>query len=1029
MKTFIQFFIEKERLNYTLLIFLTILGVVSYIFTPKEIFPPIQLDKVAISGTYIGASAETLDKMAVTNIEDEIKNISGIKKVESLIQANMFKMVLTIDEGFDKIDVLNKVKDAISLAKTDLPSDMDEPSATLIEGKIPLVQISISSSKISHDELVDIAKETKTKLSSIKNLTDIIIYGESDKIFEIILDSKKLDSYNLDKSSVISAISNMSYIFPIGKIEDLHEHFFISTFNGEKDIQPLLNSVIKVNSKSLYLKDIATVQKKYQDSATMARFNGNLSIQLNVSKSEFGNAIELSKIIENQMKELTQKHQNISFDIFLDTSVYIKERLNIVISNIMFGLLLVSFTMYILINKRISFIVALGIPTSFVMGTTFLYFSGYSINMITLLGALIVLGVIVDDAIVVAENIQRYLTLGYSKKDAAILGTKEVAIPVIAASVTTVFAFIPMLLLSGEMGALIKMIPVAITVLIIASLIESFIFLPLHSMHVLKVEDKELDWSKFQNLYLKSLKFFIHYKRVSLAFFIISITVLTIFSMKYLKYQLFPKFDGTQVYVSGKFSPNTSIEQTHEKIKSIEKILLENSKSLHIKSVSTVSGFRMDNKGEGDNGSNLFMFFLELYKAKPENFIDEFITPVLSFDFDDEDKIRDIKSFDIADKLRELLKNEKIKLNLEEFDVTEQKAGVVKNDIEIDLSSDDTTKLINSIKIVKDELSGLNGITNLGDDAKDGLREIKLKINRYGQELGFNEAILATTLSSYFLEAERAKSFDKDGIVKIIIRDEFKDNLETLKNFELNVPQTNKKIRLSDICEFVYIQNFEKVVKENGNRKFSVMANVNSDIVTPNEVLDLLKPTFEKLELSGIKITLKGEKEQNSQMIKEFSMAFLIAIFLIFLSLLLMFDSFKYTFLIISVIPLSLLGAIIGHYLVGINFTMPSIIGIIGLAGVVINDGIIMLDFIKNVTTHEEMFQRAKLRLRPIILTSVTTFVGLITLMFFPSGQAALLQPLAISLGFGLAWGTFLNLIYLPTLFAVVNSKKLKKDN
>jgi len=256
--------------------------------------------------------------------------------------------------------------------------------------------------------------------------------------------------------------------------------------------------------------------------------------------------------------------------------------------------------------------------------------------------------------------------------------------------------------------------------------------------------------------------------------------------------------------------------------------------------------------------------------------------------------------------------------------------------------------------------------------------------------------------------------------------DSAKDSIATFLDFSIALSD-GRYVKLSEIAEITQIRDYEKIDKLNGNIIKTVYANIDKRKITSQEVLDILEPTLNEIRNSGVDIALLGEKEKNQQLKDDMKKAVLLALFLIFLTLLLIFSKIKYVLMVMSVIPLSILGALLGHKLLGINLTMPSIIGILGLAGVVINDGIIMLDFLHGTHKIDEFLKRAKLRLRPIVITSVTTFLGLFTLIFYATGQAVILQPIAISIGFGLIWGTVLNLIYLPTLYALVNKIEPKR--
>ena len=298
--------------------------------------------------------------------------------------------------------------------------------------------------------------------------------------------------------------------------------------------------------------------------------------------------------------------------------------------------------------------------------------------------------------------------------------------------------------------------------------------------------------------------------------------------------------------------------------------------------------------------------------------------------------------------------------------------------------------------------------------------EYRLKINDYGQKLGIEEGVAARLLSGYFLQRRQALTFGKDGVVEIKSEAKRKDMLATLMEFDYPIGD-GRQVKLREIARFIPSRDYMQIKKRDGEVVKTVFASIDKRKTTANDVLRAVAPLLEKIGKEGIGIHLMGEKEKNTQLAKEMKKAVVVALFLILIALLLIFSKIKYALMVISVIPFSILGALAGHLLLGINLSMPSVIGILGLAGVVVNDGIIMLDFLHGTRDTGKFFERAALRLRPILITSITTFLGLFTLIFYAVGEAVILQPIAVSIGFGLLWGTLLNLFYLPTLYAVVN--------
>ncbi len=1018
----IKFFITNTRFNYTLFFLILLAGLISYNQLPKEKFPNMELDRISISGGYAGASNDLLDKIAVNEIEDEVQNIEGIDEVESVITNNSFNITLTLEENQNKYSIAQKVRDAISKAKQNFPSDMNEPSVVIVERSQPVITITLGSNKLNFDEVIEESKRVKEKILSIPDVVSITVNGDSDNYINILIDSKKIEAYNLNKSNVANVIKELSYIYPLGKIEDDNYHLYLSTYNGKKDVKKIEDTILKIDGKNIYLRDIAKVEKRHKDSQRIATMNGNKIISLVVKKSETSNALVVSK----RVKEFVQNYKNSNFtiDYYLDDSKPIRNRLNNVISNILLGLILVTFSLYILINKRIAFVVMVGIPTSFFMAFIYFYFFGISINLVSLLGVLIALGILVDDAIIVSENIQRHIEGGMDIKKACLVGADEVITPVTMASLTTIFTFLPLLFISGRMGQLIQLIPISVTILVIVSYIESFFFLPIHASHTLKKNEKTRDWSFINSLYIKLLEFLINYKKTFLFIFIILVPILTISAIKTSKFQMMPRVEIPLLYISGKVDKSTRVEDTNKIAKEIEAEIRKYQNELSIFNLSTLAGYRQNARASSENGSNFFFIYIELNELKPQNFVDEYITPYLSFNYDGSTMIREDKNRVVIQKLEKILSKIEKKYKIDEFNIYQRRIGV-KVDIEIGVISDTTSKLFFAIEAIEKKLRDINGVHSISNNAFLGVDEVKLKINSYGESLGITEVYLAKNLSNIFLSNKKALSLDERELLEVVIEDIYKDDLNTLKNLNIKLAD-GKVVKLTEIVEFKAQKSLNSVNKRDFKQIKSIYANADTKLITPDEILEKLEPTIQELQKEGIEFKFFGEKERKERLMGDLVYAVIVAIFLIFLALLYMFNSFKHTLIIISVIPFSILGVLIGHFIMGMNLTMPGIIGAFGLAGVVINDGIIMLDFLRKAHTKEEVLLKAKKRFRPIILTSLTTMIGLSTLIFFVSGQGKILQPIAVSLGFGLAWGTILNLIYLPILFSFVT--KLNKS-
>jgi len=509
---------------------------------------------------------------------------------------------------------------------------------------------------------------------------------------------------------------------------------------------------------------------------------------------------------------------------------------------------------------------------------------------------------------------------------------------------------------------------------------------------------------------------------LTLTLFFIIVPLMTFMTLKSMHFQLFPPFDGRTLNITGKMNINTNLETTYKVANSIEKEILSHKEDLSIKSISMLSGKRRSLSNSWDTGTNLFYISIELEQQVPQNWVNHYVNPILdlSFEFNPPAKIRTISSQEVASRLRSLIAPLQEQYGVDELAVMEQKAGIVKTDIKINLIGGDSTKIQEAITLLESRLNEVDGVNDVINNLRLGKMEYKIKLNAYGEQLGLSEGEIARVLSGYFMGSRKAQTFGNEGVVDITTEYSMKDQLSTLNEFEIPL-RDGRYVNLQDVTEFIKVQDYEIIEKENGDVVKSVSANVNKQVITASEVLEHIQTTIDEIQDSGIHIEILGEKEKNQQLKNDMLTASVFALFIMLILLLLIFPKIKYALMILSVIPFSIFGALVGHKIMGMHMTMPSVIGLLGLAGVVINDGIIMLDFLHGTHDAKTFYYKAKLRLRPIVITTVTTFVGLSTLMFYATGQAVIMQPLAISLGFGLIWGTFMNLFYLPTLYAMVN--------
>lgn len=1020
----VEYFVKNKHLNHVLLTMFVIVGVYMYNVIPKEMFPETTLEKINISGSYQGSSIDNLNNLIVKDIESNLTDIDNVKETLTTIKPGQFSITLEMNSAKDIDKKVNDIKDIIDSLKSNLPSDMNDPIVKRIETKFPLIDVVISSDKYSYEDLIKKANEIKDNLLfNVNGISDITIYGEKDKVLEFVLNDNKIKSYGLSLLSVKNAIGSLSSIFPIGNIEDTNKGFtYISTNNGKDSIDEWLNTFIKVDSKIIKLKDVASIKEYVPEDEMMTSFNGKKSIILKLQKASSGNTITIVENINKKLEELSNStYSDLNLNTTNDSSDPIKERLNTVTSNLLFGLILIFFSMYILVNRSTAIVVTIGIPFAFIVGIIFIYIAGYTINMISLIGGLIVIGLAVDDAVVVSENIQKYIDQGMNKYDAAIKGSKELIKPITLSVLTTVATFLPLLMISGTLGKFIMLIPIAVVLILMGSLLETFVFLPLHSEHIMNKNNKSLDWTVINNKYEKLLHYVIHWKKTTLLFFFIIVPTLTVLLFSNTKKVFFPGFDGNQITINAKLPTNYELEDTYNVAKNYELYFLKNKEKYYIKNISIASGYKVGNRRQGESGKNFFNIILELNKKREDNLYTNYIEPFmdLSFDFEKKEYTRLEDSNKIVSNIRNDLKEENKKYPFETFELSGERIGITNNDIEIKLIGEESIvgkALLELENIVKNKEFYVNSSTNI-DFGKD---EIKLKINKYGESLGLNESNISSYLTPLYLNSRVSKTFGDDGLMEIKTKSLNKDDLN--KFYEQDVNINNQFVKLKEVVDFIKIKNYEKLEKENGLIIKQLNINVEKSKTSTIEFTDNLMNDIENLKNKyNLKVQFGGEQEKNKEFANDMLKAIVIALFLIVILLLLIFPNIKYVAMIISMIPLSLLGSVGGHWLLDKPLSILSYVGMLGLAGVVINTAIVMLEFLDGTTNKQKFYHEVKLRLRPVFITTITTFLGLSSLIFYATGQAVIMQPLAISLGFGLLWGIVLTLIYIPALYALSN--------
>jgi len=1032
VRKIVEFFLNNRALNHLLFLLLLLVSYFSYNNLAKEMFPPASLETVVVSGIYRSSSNEVLDNLIVQDIEEILSNNPKLSNISSSIIKGSYSITADLEEGSSKSLVINDIKTQIEAIDTTFPDTMKDPKVYTVERFFPLLSISVYSEEKNYKENIHIIKNLNEEIKRLDHIYQSSLIGTFEKTLRIGLDYKKIDGYGLDKREAIRAIDALFSIYPIGKIKSDIDQYFVSTKTTGLTKEDILNAQLKIKGKTVSLKDIARVRYKFEKHSLSTRTNAKKSVIIMTKKAKKGDSIKLSKQIREIIKKYEEKHPNLEFKILSDSSFWIKTRLNVISSNIIIGLLLLFFAIWIFISFKISLVVLIGIPVSFAFGFIGLDFFENGLNTLSLIGVLLSLGLLVDEAIVVSENIHRHRLLGKDIKTACIDGTVEVLPTLFVALLTTIIAFLPLLFISGGLGVFIKTIPLMVVILVASSFIESFVFLPSH--YKLIVSDKvnyatnfkDSLWDTLGALYQKILAKCIKSKYLFVSIFVISILLISFIFIKNSKFILFPEFDAMSVNINGKVQ-NNSLSYTSEQIKPLEKIILQNLEDKDYSSIHTTIGMKTDGRGTHDKGNNLFTITVNLKPKIPDDFFNRVINPYFQLfgANSGEQRTRTLTAKMIQQDLQLWLQEYKQSMNLE---ITVPQTGVTKSDILISFSSNNEQKVEASIKALKKQMESIDGVLNIKDDMDYSDTALEININDYGRRLGFTQGNIIDRLSVYLTTNKVTKVVNTKNELLELKRDVLdKTNIDNFESLMLEIPQSTQKVSLLDICNITYKKTLSSIKKDNLVKVFSISADTDKSLITSGEFYEKIKPLLSKIKEDGIKVYIKGEAGKNKQIQKDVTKSLIFSIFCILLILTAFFQSFKLSLFSLTVIPLSIIGVLLGHFALALPLTFSSILGFVGLIGIVMNDTLLMLSFIKKSKSLDEVIKYATFRLRPVLLTSITTILGLFTLMFLASGESLLMQPLAVSIGCGLLGATLINLFYVPVAYSF-KFKKGKND-
>jgi multidrug efflux pump len=1017
---FVLFFV-KNPVFVNLLLLLTVLsGGYFYATMTREVFPEIPLDLVAISTTYTDISPRQIEKEITIPIEDAVHAITGVDEVKSRSLEGVSMIELALEQGADVTKVAQDVRSEIERS-VDLPEDADDPAVIEIESQFPVINVTVHGDAPEAD-LRLVAKDLESGIEGIRGVASVVMTGYREREVSVELDPLRLAAFRVGAAEVADAVAARNLDLPAGVIRGDRTEYLVRTVGEYADPTRLADVVVRRSPDGRHLRvgDVADVKVAYEEELAFGKLAGERAIALEVSKKRKGDTIG----IVQQVRQVVDRVQaaappGVAITTTRDGSVWIQSRLKTLYVNGTIGFVLVCLTLFALLDWRMAFWAAVGIPTSFLMAFVFMQAAGMSINMLSLFALIVVLGLIVDDAIIVTENVYRYLLRGMEPRIAAVIGSAEVMMPVLAATTTTMAAFLPMLLMTGIMGKFMKVIPTVVVFCLVATMIESLVMLPSHLAEFSRglaggVRREGRRFVALRRRYTRLIVRALRHRYVTVGM-LLAAAVVSVFVMRYhMRFVLFNTKDLPGFAVMVETPEGTSLTQTERVLAQVEKVG-QQLPPTDLNAMVTLVGSQFDiATGRSTQGSNLGMIYFELAH------------------FDDPDRRN---GYVVLNDFRQRLTGI---TGYESLRVIETQGGPpVGRAVEVKVRGDDVAVLRTIAREIQDDLSRTPGVFDVASDDVLGKQELTVRVDEDRAALyGLNAAAIARVVRIAFEGEEVSEIRRGNDTLKVMVRHAggYADRPQELDQVRLWSPAAGW-VPLTSVARVELAQGPSAILRKDRKRTILVSAAVNKEVITSTEANRLVKAHFADVprRFPGYELVYGGENERQMESLYSLAKASALAVLLIYLILGTLFRSFVQPLVIMSTVPFAFIGVVVGHLVMMQPLGLLSLIGLAGLVGVVVNDSLVLVAFVNSARARGasrwiSVVRSARHRLRPILLTSVTTILGLLTLSFQTRGQAAYLAPMAISIVWGLAFATVLTLVMVPCVLSILDdiARRLK---
>ncbi len=998
---------------------------------PLEVFPEFQRDVVNVQMQYRGATPAEVEEGVVIRVEEAIADLQGIKEITSNANEGTARVRIELAKGYDPRDLLEDIKNRVDAIST-FPDDTERPTYSVQQFRREVISVAVSGD-LAEQELRELGEQVRDDLVALPEITQVELTAVRPYEIAIEVSESDLERYGLTFDELAQAIRRSSVDLPAGSIKTTGGEILLRT-KGQAYVKEEFERLVvltRSDGTRLTVGDVATVRDGFEEEPLYAQFNGRRAVIIEIYRVGEQSAIELAAAVREYVAKAADRlPAGVNIDFWRDRSRIVKARLNTLARSAMQGGLLIFLILTLFLRLSVAVWVCVGIPISFMGALALMPHLDVTINIVSLFAFIVVLGIVVDDAIVTGENIYTHLKRGRDPTLAAIDGTEEVAVPVTFGILTTVVAFVPLLMIGGQRGPIFAQIPLIIIPVLLFSLVESKLILPAHMKHIRMDRDHRKGpgslWglqtrvadgleNAVRSYYQPLLQMALRRRYLTLALFVAgSVVILAFVFSGRTGYTFFPRVQSETARATLQMNVGTPVEVTTQNIDRMTQAARRlqakyrdaGSGQSVIRNILSSVGYASGgfNPSRGGGQSHVGQVSLEL--DPPEDRLVDITTSALVREWRQE-----IGTIAGAKELT--------------FRAEIGRGG---DPIDVQLTGSDFEVLAGVAERIKERLREYPGVFDIQDTFDDGKEEIKLTIKPQAELLGLTAEDLGRQVRHAFFgqEAQRIQRGRNDVRVMVRYPAQERRSVNSLQDMRIRTAD-GTAVPFADVADAKVGQGFAIIRRVDRNRAVNVRADINKEKADANQIAADLRLFVDDLvgEYPGVRYTLEGEQREQRETSGSLMVGALLILFALYCLLAIPFRSYVQPLIVMGIIPFSVVGAILGHMIMGMNLSITSIMGILALAGVVVNDSLVLVDYVNRRRREGSgLFDAVSVagvaRFRPILLTSLTTFFGLSPLILEKSTQAQFLIPMAVSLGFGILFATFITLLLIPVCYLVL---------